>query len=76
LQESSQSFRQLFLHSSLSVLWEKASPANGHMWELSGLSDNYLRVRSFFPSPCRNQIMNVSISAIEAEGLFGEIQPS
>jgi threonylcarbamoyladenosine tRNA methylthiotransferase MtaB len=76
LQASSQSFRQPFLHSNLSVLWEKASPANGHMWELSGLSDNYLRVRSLFSSPCRNQIMNVFISAVEAEGLFGEIQPS
>jgi threonylcarbamoyladenosine tRNA methylthiotransferase MtaB len=75
LQASAKSFRQLFLHGNLSVLWEKATPANGQMWELSGLSDNYLHVRSFFPSPCRNQIMNVYISAVEAEGLFGEIQP-
>jgi threonylcarbamoyladenosine tRNA methylthiotransferase MtaB len=74
LQGSARSFRQRFLHSNLSVLWEKASPANDHMWQLSGLADNYLRVRAFFPSPCRNQIMDVFISAVEAEGLFGEIQ--
>jgi hypothetical protein len=33
-------------------------------------------VRALFPSPCRNQIMDVKISAVEAEGLFGEINPS
>jgi threonylcarbamoyladenosine tRNA methylthiotransferase MtaB len=76
LQASARTFRQQFLHSNLSVLWERASPANGHVWELRGLSDNYLRVRALFPSPCRNQIMDVKISAVEAEGLFGEINPS
>ena len=76
LQASAGSFRQQFLHHNLSVLWEKASPAKGKLWELSGLSDNYLRVNALSPLPCRNQIMDVHISASESNFLFGEILPS
>jgi threonylcarbamoyladenosine tRNA methylthiotransferase MtaB len=73
LEDSAGSYRQQFLQHHLSVLWEKASPIENHQWELSGLSDNYLRVRALFPSPCRNQIMNVQITAVESSGLLGEI---
>jgi threonylcarbamoyladenosine tRNA methylthiotransferase MtaB len=76
LQSSAISYRTQFLHSNLSVLWEKASPTDGKLWELSGLSDNYLRVHALSTSPCRNQIMDVYICAIESDGLFGEIIPS
>jgi threonylcarbamoyladenosine tRNA methylthiotransferase MtaB len=76
LQKSAASYRRQYLHHRLSVLWEKASPINNHQWELSGLSDNYLRVRAPFSSPCRNKIMNVRITAVETAGLLGEILPS
>ncbi|MFZ2097487.1 MAG: MiaB/RimO family radical SAM methylthiotransferase [Anaerolineales bacterium] len=75
LEESSESYRHQYLNQQLSVLWEKASPTDDHLWELSGLSDNYLRVRAPFPSPCRNQIMNVRVTAVESNGLLGIIPP-
>jgi len=75
-QQSASAYRAKHLEQDLNVLWEKASPINDHLWELSGLSDNYLRVHAIFPSPCRNQIMNIHITGVEQDGLVGEIPPS
>jgi threonylcarbamoyladenosine tRNA methylthiotransferase MtaB len=72
-QASSLAYRRQHLEQDLQVLWEKAVPINPHRWELSGLSDNYLRVRANFPSPCQNQIMKVHITGIQKDGLAGEI---
>lgn len=75
-QQSASVYKLRHLQRDLHVLWEKASPINGYQWELSGLSDNYLRVRATFSSPCRNQMMNVHIIALEQDGLVGEIIPA
>jgi len=73
LQRSASSYREQHLQHDLCVLWEKASPIDDHQWELSGLSDNYLRVRATSTSPCRNQMMNVHITGVEQDSLVGEI---
>jgi threonylcarbamoyladenosine tRNA methylthiotransferase MtaB len=57
----------------LSVLWEKSSLLSDGQWELSGLSDNYLRVRANSLSPCHNQIMDVNITGVVRGELFGKI---
>ncbi len=75
LQQSAIAYRQLHVESTLPVLWEKASAINAHLWQLSGLTNNYLRVRSFSPTPCRNQVMTVRITGIGQDGLIGEILP-
>ena len=75
-QQSASTFRVQHLQHDFQVLWEKASPTGDHQWELSGLSDNYLRVRTTFSSPCRNQIMNVHITRVELDRLVGEITPA
>lgn len=75
LENSAVDYRVKHLNQDLQVLWEKASPINDHQWQLSGLSDNYLRVHSFSVSACQNQIMDVHITGIEATGLRGEILP-
>ena len=72
-QRSASAFRQQHLLHDLHVLWERASPKQDHQWELSGLSDNYLRVRATSASPCRNQIMDVHITGVEQDSLVGEI---
>jgi len=72
-QQSASTFRQQYLQRDLRVLWEKASPSTDHQWDLSGLSDNYLRVRASSSSPCRNQIMDVHIIGEDQGGLVGEI---
>ena len=71
--QSADKYRQEQVGSNLHVLWEKATPSEDGKWQLSGLSDNYLRVRCISSSLCRNQIMNVHITRAEPDGLAGEI---
>jgi threonylcarbamoyladenosine tRNA methylthiotransferase MtaB len=73
--QSAAEYRTQHLNQDLHVLWEKASPINDHQWQLSGYSDNYLRVRTLSNSPCRNQIMDIHITSLEPDGLVGEILP-
>jgi len=66
-----------FLHQQqgqvLEVLWEKATPTTEGQWELSGLSDNYARVRVTAPCNCHNQVMRVHITGFSADRLEGEL---
>lgn len=73
IEQSSSAYRQQHIGQELSVLWEKASPINDQLWQLSGLSDDYLRVRANSPIPCKNQMMMVHITQSEPDGLIGEI---
>jgi threonylcarbamoyladenosine tRNA methylthiotransferase MtaB len=75
-QQCASTFRHRYIQRDLHILWEKASPANDNQWELSGLSDNYLRVSATFSSPCRNQVMDVHITGENQGGLVGEILPA
>ncbi len=72
-QKGADTFRQKQVGSNLNVLWEKVTPTEEGRWQLSGLSDNYLRVRCISTSPSRNQIMDVHIMSVEQDGLTGEI---
>jgi threonylcarbamoyladenosine tRNA methylthiotransferase MtaB len=74
-QQSASVYREKHVCLNLRVLWEKAIPIEDGQWQLSGLSDNYLRVRSITTTPCRNQIMNVHINSAEGDGLAGDISP-
>lgn len=74
-QQSASVYREKHVGLNLRVLWEKAIPIEDGQWQLSGLSDNYLRVRSITTTPCRNQIMNVHINSAEGDGLAGDISP-
>jgi threonylcarbamoyladenosine tRNA methylthiotransferase MtaB len=73
LQQSADNYRQKHVGCNVHVLWEKATPTEEGKWQLSGLSNNYLRVRCISTSPCRNQIMDVHITRVEQDGLAGEI---
>jgi threonylcarbamoyladenosine tRNA methylthiotransferase MtaB len=72
-QHSANEYRQKHAGQNLHVLWEKAIPTDDDRWQLSGLSDNYLRVRTISTSPCHNKIMDVHITRVEQDGLAGEI---
>jgi threonylcarbamoyladenosine tRNA methylthiotransferase MtaB len=74
--QSASDYRTKYLNQNLSVLWEKATPINDLQWQLTGYSDNYLRVRAISSLPCRNQIMDVYIISVEPDGLVGEIPPA
>jgi threonylcarbamoyladenosine tRNA methylthiotransferase MtaB len=75
LLKSSLTYQEKYLGHDLQVLWEKVTPADGALWMLSGLTDNYLRVSAKSTSPCHNQIMNVHITGIDRGELVGEISP-
>ena len=84
---SVQQYRQRFLGKMLCVLWEEAHPMTGNppyksapctagergAWQLSGLTDNYLRVTAQHHRNLRNQITSVLLKETNAEGLKGDI---
>ncbi len=70
---SAAEYNERHVGQNLSVLWEKVTPIGKDQWQLSGLSDNYLRVKTVHSSPCYNQIMTVHINREEPAGLTGEI---
>jgi threonylcarbamoyladenosine tRNA methylthiotransferase MtaB len=73
LAESGASYQQAFLGMQLDVLWESAKAHDAHGWELSGLTDNYLRVHSHAPEQLWNQITPVQLTALTAHGLVGMV---
>ena len=76
LQQSSTAFRSEHIGQVLSVLVEKASRLDDHLWQCSGFSDNYLRVHTTSATPCWNQIHSVHVSRMSQDSLLGEIQPA
>jgi threonylcarbamoyladenosine tRNA methylthiotransferase MtaB len=73
--EASRSYQDRFINRVLPVLWESATALGAQGWEMSGLTGNYLRVRSTTPSRLWNQITPVRLSERRPDGLFGLIQP-
>jgi threonylcarbamoyladenosine tRNA methylthiotransferase MtaB len=70
---SSGKFLQAQLGQTLEVLWEKAVLTADGQWDLSGFSDNYVRVRVTSPCDLYNQITAVQIMDLSQNGLVGEI---
>jgi threonylcarbamoyladenosine tRNA methylthiotransferase MtaB len=66
-------FRQRFIGSTLAVLWETATPLGKQRWQLSGLTDNYLRASALADSNLHNKISQVRLLEIEGQALHGEI---
>ena len=75
LQESTYRYQTAFLNATLPVLWEAADQVGPDGWHTSGLTDNYLRVRSVSPSALWNTISQVRLDAVRADGLVGTILP-
>ena len=73
LAESSAAYRAGFVSSSLPVLWESTHGFGPQGWELSGLTDNYLRVSAFSPEPISNRIMMVNLTSVIDDGMQGQL---
>ncbi len=69
LDESAAAYQAAFIGQVLPVLWESATGLGPQGWQVSGLTDNYLRVRALAPRRLWNQITPVRLSAA-AEGEF------
>ena len=62
-----------FLQQEASVLWESAVQVAPQAWELSGLTDNYLRVTARATQDLWNQITPVRLIALTQEGFSAVI---
>ena len=73
LDEAATIYQRRFMEKELGVLWESATTLGPQGWELSGLTDNYLRVSTLSPRRLWNKISPVRLTAITAEGIQGII---
>jgi threonylcarbamoyladenosine tRNA methylthiotransferase MtaB len=70
---SAQAYKERFIGKGLDVLWESSRPAGDGQWELTGLTSNYLRVRTQAAHPVWNCITPTRLTSIEGKGFRGEI---
>lgn len=70
---SSLEYRQQFIGTQTSVLWESTDGLGSQGWRLQGLTDNYLRISASSKFKLWNQISRVKILAIQGDGFSGEI---
>ncbi len=70
--ESAFRFRESQLGAARAVLWERTSAKEG-IW--SGLTDNYLRVRTASDTPLANRITNARLNSLEGDWVMAEITP-
>lgn len=73
IQQSSTTYQASHIGQHLQVLWEKSTSFGNTTWELSGLSDNNLRVYASAHIPYHNKVMNVRIAGLQSGGLEAEI---
>ena len=68
-------FESSFIGSTRQVLWESTQQLPNGQWETHGLSENYLTVKTVFPSPVRNRIDSVRITGRQDGKLIGTVIP-
>jgi threonylcarbamoyladenosine tRNA methylthiotransferase MtaB len=73
LVESAATYRARFVGCTLPVLWESTRGLGPQGWELSGLTDNYLRVTAQSPEPLWNCISAVTLTGMAEDGLQGQL---
>ncbi len=73
-EEAQAAYQERFVGKNIPVLWESATSLGPEGWTVSGLTDNYLRVRAQAPQRLWNQITPVTLTGVNEKGLYGEIQ--
>jgi threonylcarbamoyladenosine tRNA methylthiotransferase MtaB len=77
--KSAHQYQERFLGMDLDVLWESVTELGSGQWRMSGLTDNYLRIKAHAPRYLWNQITPVHLlhsSGGEIEGrIVGNVQP-
>jgi threonylcarbamoyladenosine tRNA methylthiotransferase MtaB len=69
LDESEKSYRGNFIGRTMSVLWESTSEMGEWGWQMEGLTENYLRVKAFAPSPRWNEMDHVTLNDVSGDAL-------
>jgi threonylcarbamoyladenosine tRNA methylthiotransferase MtaB len=68
--ESALKYQLKFIGKKVLALWESALELGPEQWKMTGLTDNYLRVRAEAPRKYWNQITPVQVTGITDEGLY------
>lgn len=76
LAETALVYQERFIGRQLSVLWESATELEPEHWELSGLTDNYLRVSAAALSNLRNRITPVLLESANHGALHAVLPAS
>ncbi len=71
--QTAAAYRKAHIGQEMNVLWEGLRPSDESGWQLTGLTDNYLRVMARAPQPIWNQFTAVQLTDATPEGLLGEI---
>ena len=69
-------FHEKFVGTEMEVLWETAFPAKDtSKWQLTGLTDNYLRVRTVADADLTNQITPATLTNLSSKtsDFYGKI---
>ena len=74
-ENTSNHYRDHFINKRMPVLWEISDPIPDGRWEISGLTDNYLRVHAVADSDLWNTITTIRLCAHHPEcpALLGQI---
>lgn len=75
IEASASRYRTQFLQTTLPVLWEGAAVLGPEGWQMSGLTDNYVRVHATAPQDLWNEITNVALVALEDGAVRGVLAP-
>jgi threonylcarbamoyladenosine tRNA methylthiotransferase MtaB len=73
LAESAGRYQVEFIGHVLPVLWESASGVGPSGWQMNGLTDNYLRVRTYAGRDLWNKITPVRLTDVDGEGMLGHL---
>ncbi len=72
LAEAAATYRQQFIGQQAEVLWEAAKACGPQGWQMSGLTDTYVRVEGWLPEPRWNELQSVRLVAGHGEALLAE----
>ena len=72
-EEAARAFRLKQAGQRRTVLWESATPAGEGTWQLSGLTDDYIRVSAQAEAPRWNMVDEVTLGEETGDGLRGII---
>lgn len=74
--QSGLAYRQDYIGKTTEVLWEASSSRTPTGWKIEGLTGNYIRVKAIAPQPKPNTLDMVKLTAIDEDGMMGEILPA
>jgi threonylcarbamoyladenosine tRNA methylthiotransferase MtaB len=73
LAQASRRYRERFIGREMDVLWEASDALGPDGWQISGLTDNYLRVTATSPALIWNELTPVHLERPTEDGLNGRI---